>query len=56
MTSSEPVEIWMYLVEKALAKLYSCYEVMANGNFFDLLTELTGFDMEKKNLQLMGEE
>lgn len=45
--SSEPVEIWMYLIEKALAKVYSSYESLMNGNFFDLLTELTGYDMEK---------
>ena len=34
----DPAEIWMYLLEKAFAKLYSSYEAICKGDLFDFLT------------------
>ena len=34
---SDPIEIWPFLLEKALAKQYSSYEALQNGNIFDFL-------------------
>lgn len=33
---------WLYLLEKAIAKLYGGYEELTNGNCDEFLTMLTG--------------
>jgi hypothetical protein len=36
------LEVWPFLVLKALSNYYSAYELMMYGNVIDLLNELTG--------------
>ena len=40
-------EIWVPLIEKAYAKLHTCYEALISGFIDDGLSELTGFVAEK---------
>jgi hypothetical protein len=38
----EPVYLWPFLLEKAYANYYSCYENLNYGSTLDFLAELTG--------------
>jgi Calpain family cysteine protease len=40
-------ETWVPLIEKAYAKLHTCYEALISGFIDDALSELTGFVAEK---------
>jgi len=40
--NGETVNIWPFLIEKAFANYYSCYENLCFGNSLDFLSELTG--------------
>ena len=53
MATEEPIEIWMFLLEKIFAKHYSNYQAMLKGNFFDFMTELTGYDQAYKNIKML---
>lgn len=39
--------MWVPLIEKAYAKLHTCYEALISGFIDDALSELTGFVAEK---------
>lgn len=38
----EPIYLWPFLLEKAYANYYNCYENLNYGNIRDFLSELTG--------------
>lgn len=43
----EPNELWVPLIEKAYAKLHTCYQALISGFADDALSDLTGFVAEK---------
>ena len=43
-------ELWVPIIEKAMAKLHGCYESLNSGFIDDALCDLTGFVAEKFNL------
>lgn len=49
--SQEPLEIWPFILEKALAKYYSSYEALQSGNIFDFLEELTNKTCDQYDLE-----
>lgn len=44
------IELWPFLLQKALAKYYSTYDSLANGNSVDFLEEITGSFLERLNI------
>ena len=43
----------MFLLEKIFAKYYASYEALLKGNFFDFMTEITGYDQSFKNIKMI---
>ena len=41
----------MFVLEKIFAKYYGSYESLLKGNFFDFMTEITGYDQNFKNIK-----
>ena len=39
---SKYIELWPFLLQKALAKIYACYEALMNDNAQSFIQELTG--------------
>ena len=44
--STNSVEIWPYIIEKAYAKLYGSYDALNGGNVSEALMDITGCPVE----------
>ena len=49
-------ELWVPLIEKAYAKLHSCYEALVSGAITDGLVDMTGYACDSLKLQGKGSE
>jgi len=45
--AKDPKEMWVFLIEKAYAKLHGCYGNLISGYIDEGIQELTGFQPEK---------
>lgn len=49
-------ELWVPLIEKAYAKLHTCYEALISGAITDGLVDMTGYSCDSQKLQGKGSE